>query len=58
MYYWLEITQDKYELPLAVADTARELANLRGLKKEAVTTAVWRYEHLGIGTRFRRVRVC
>lgn len=25
-YYWIAVTADKYELPLIVAETARELA--------------------------------
>ncbi len=28
---WLKVTSDKYELPLAVADTASELARLCGV---------------------------
>lgn len=27
---WIEVTQDEYELPVAVADTARELAEIVG----------------------------
>lgn len=28
---WLKISSDRYELPLAVADTARELAQMCGV---------------------------
>lgn len=34
---WLAVTPDKYELPIAVADTARELSELLGLHKNAAT---------------------
>ena len=33
---WLAVTPDKYELPIAVADTARELSGLLGLYDGAV----------------------
>lgn len=32
MTLWLKVTNDKYELPLAVADTKKELAKMLGLK--------------------------
>lgn len=39
-YLWLAVTADKYELPLAVCDTAKELGELYGIKKNSVITAV------------------
>lgn len=30
MNIWMMVTRDKYELPLAVADTARELSEITG----------------------------
>lgn len=33
---WLAVTPDKYELPLAVADTAEELSYILGLNKDEV----------------------
>jgi len=36
MTLWLKVTNDKYELPLAVADTKRELAEMLGLKKISI----------------------
>lgn len=30
---WLKVTTDKYELPVAVADSAAELASLVGVKE-------------------------
>ena len=38
-YIWLAVEADKYELPIAVADTARELGQLIGSNKHNVETA-------------------
>lgn len=39
-YYWLCVEADEYELPLAVADTARELGEMMGTNKHNVETFV------------------
>lgn len=39
---WLEVTPDKYELPLAVADSARELGKLRGKKPNTIMSCAGR----------------
>ena len=33
-FLWMEVSKDEYELPLAVADSALELAKVLGLKDE------------------------
>ena len=55
---WLEVTKDKYELPLAVADTQSELAKMRGTTKEKIRTSYSKYK-LGIAKscKYRRVEV-
>lgn len=35
-YYWLAVTADEYELPLCVAETQRELAELLGVNKGTI----------------------
>lgn len=40
MKLYLAVTPDKYELPLAVCDTAEELAKLFGLRKNVVQSAI------------------
>ncbi len=40
MVIWMEVTRDRYELPVAVADTARELAEIVGVKKQGICKAV------------------
>ena len=32
MFLWMAVTPDEYELPIAVADTTRELSKMLGLK--------------------------
>lgn len=39
-YYWLCVEADEYELPLVVADTARELAEKCNTTKHNVETFV------------------
>lgn len=40
---WLAVTADKYELPIAVAGTAAELAKMLGVKTHTIIRKV--YEH-------------
>lgn len=37
---YMAITTDKYELPLAVADTARELGNLVGVSANLIHSSI------------------
>ena len=46
-FLWLMITQDKYELPLVVADTAKELAMITGTTKNNVVSSACRYRRDG-----------
>lgn len=41
-YLWLAVTADELELPLAVADTARELGKMCGVGKSTVENCVAR----------------
>lgn len=54
MAIWMQVTLDEYELPLAVADSATELARLIGVTKNAVCTGVY---HAKKGGRSRYVKV-
>lgn len=36
-YLWLAVTPDKYELPIAVADSAMELSRMLGSKNNLVS---------------------
>lgn len=39
-YIWMAVETDEYELPLAVADSARELGEMVGATKHSVETFV------------------
>ena len=55
-YLWLAVEADKYELPLYVADSARELAEKFGTTKHNVECNVLRGDNGRIsGRRFIRV---
>ena len=41
-YYWMRVTKDKYELPIAVGDTSEELAKLDGVKAATIRRAICR----------------
>lgn len=36
MYVWMAVTPDEYELPIAVADSALELAQMMGTTETAI----------------------
>lgn len=47
-YLWMKITNDKYELPIAIADSAAELARMTGTTKNNVCVS---YNQLKNGKR-------
>lgn len=55
-YYWLLATSDKYELPLYVADSVTELAQVTGKTENAIRTAICHAKQRGSKTtQYRRV---
>lgn len=55
-YLWLAVESDKYELPLYVADTARELAEKFDMTKHNVEiTAIYGNSGAISGRRFMKV---
>lgn len=50
---YMLVTQDKYQLPLAVADTARELAQMVGVTESSVIACIRR----GYKSRYVRVYI-
>lgn len=40
--YYLAVTPDEYELPLCVAETAQELADKMGIKRESILSNISR----------------
>lgn len=56
MTLYVKVTDDKYELPIAVADSAGELAKMLGVKKNTVLTKI-SHGKQGIRTTYHRVEV-
>lgn len=55
-FLWMEASNDEYELPLAVADSALELAKVLGLKDEnSVISSVSRAKRGGYWCKYKRV---
>lgn len=54
---YMEITKDKYELPIAVADTAGELAKICGTTKNAILSSISKSNIGFIKPRYIRVKI-
>ena len=57
-YIWMAVEPDEYELPIAVADTARELGEMLGTTKGNIESSV----HLGFngkrtGRKFIKIEI-
>ena len=57
MYVYMKITTDRYELPLAVADTGEELAKICGVSRNNVYTTMRKARLLGHRCQYVRVEV-
>lgn len=56
-YLWLCVDADEYELPIAVADSARELGEMMGSNKHNVETFVCKNSNGRIkGVKYLKVR--
>ena len=55
-YLWLAVTSDEYELPIFIADTARELAKKLGLNENSIHSAIAK-KNSGRNTGIKIVRV-
>ena len=52
---WMAVTLDKYELPVAIADTAEALGKLLGVSGSTVQSAVSRAKRYGYKCRYVKV---
>jgi hypothetical protein len=52
---YIKVTKDKYELPLYVTGTAREMAKHEGTTESAVFSSISHYEHGKCNSQYRRV---
>lgn len=57
MKIYLEVTPDKYELPVRMADTAAALARMVGCSVNNVYSGISHYEHGRHKSRFRKVEI-
>ncbi len=58
MIIWMKVTHDKYELPVAIADSAAELARKLGVSKGSIESSVSRQKRgLNLHSIYRRVEV-
>lgn len=52
MTIWMEVTKDRYELPITVADSAKELAEMIGVKPQSI----WQHESRASQGKLKRQR--
>jgi hypothetical protein len=57
MKLYICVTRDKYELPVAVADTQDELARLCGVSKATIASALSHQRHGRWGSHYKEVEV-
>lgn len=57
MILYMEVTQDKYELPVAVAYTVAELARLRGVKESTIYSYISREKAGRFKSKYKKVEV-
>lgn len=56
-YVWMKVTDDEYELPLAIADSSVELSLMLGLNPSSVGSAYCRSLKYGFKTQYKKVRI-
>ena len=57
MTLYIKVTSDEYELPLAVGDTVRELANMLGVKSDSIYSQMSHSKHNGYFCSYQKVEV-
>lgn len=57
MKLYLQVTKDKYELPVAISDTPAGLARICGVSKNTVLSAISHAKERKRGSIYRRVEV-
>lgn len=54
---WMKVTDDKYELPLAVAESAADLARMVGIKPASLYSILSRDRHGKLHSSYREVEI-
>lgn len=57
MKVYMMVTKDEYELPLAVADSAKELAEITGRSVNTIRSAICHFKRRGGFSIYRKVEV-
>ena len=57
MTLWMEVTMDEYELPVAVASSAEELARKIGKTTNNIYSAIYKAKVRGYRSRYVKVEV-
>ena len=57
MTLYIKVTQDKFELPIAVADTAGELAKMVGTSRNTVYSSIWQEQKGKNWSSYKKVEV-
>jgi DNA-binding CsgD family transcriptional regulator len=55
MIIWMKVTNDEYELPIAIADSRSKLARKLGIKPNTIATAIHRAKKDGSRQQFVEV---
>lgn len=57
MTIWMKVTHDKYEHPVAIADSCVELANLLGKTANNISSSISHSKKRGDWTPYRKVEI-
>ena len=56
-YVWMKVTRDKYELPVALAETAGELAKLTGSTVVSICSGIYHERTKRCRSIYKKVRI-
>lgn len=57
MTLWMAVTNDEYELPIAVADTCKELATMIGVDAYSIRKHRWWCKTNGVKCQYHKIEV-
>ena len=57
MVLWMKVTKDEYELPLAVAESSKELEQMLGLSRKSVSKQIWNAERTKTKCQYIKIEV-
>lgn len=57
MTIWMKVTDDKYELPVMVAESQMELASMLGISPNTIASSMSHHRATGGYTPYRRIEI-